>query len=524
MNKKNCWLLKVIMWGLLTTSYFPLSTSRLYAALSVSLTTNTWNIGDIQLNGSTFTTGNYFGVLNDSGWYEGITIKVSSTAAHTPAAAPATDKFRMSYFIGSSTVTLSTNTVVMNNQLAGGATQYFGLKFDAPTAITNGWNQQQQTVVTIAAVAETPVAWENRTLPAGYPHYSSVMVYVPEFTSSWGASVGGFWVDKYESSQPDATTSSMGSIGDNVDPGTTPGVSVYNKVPWGWITSVNARKAASNRGADFHLITSIEWAVIADTAAAMIGNGGPGGNNANVAPPSDQDADTAGTQYGVRDTYRQGLNAGWYCDYTGTEVGTSYNWSIPKTSSGICDMNGNLWEHSAGIHIRDSIAYVMIATVPVSSLCGKGTGSLNALTDSTKNWNTNQWAGFWLYAADGTFFQITGNSATALTVSGTPVSGFYEILLNTGYNICTGMTSGNRILTKRTEATLRPHNIAATSDATGNSAHGYDGYWFTTAGSFVALRGGAWGTGTGSGVFALYFGWTPSDFGTTVGLRVARER
>ncbi|MFA5779157.1 MAG: hypothetical protein WC947_03380 [Elusimicrobiota bacterium] len=499
--------------------------SALYAGLSISLTTGTWNIGNIQINGSTFTTGSYFGVLNNSDWYEDITLKVSSTSVYTPAAAPAADKFTMSYFIGSSTVTLSTNTVVMKSGLMWNTTQYFGLKFDAPASVTTGYNQQQAVVVTVAAQAEVPTPWENRTLPSGSPHYSSIIVWVPEFTASWGSTAGGFWVDKYESSQPDATTTSMGSIGQNVDPGTTPAVSVYNKVSWGWITSINARKAAMNRGSGFHLISSLEWAAITDTATvSMIPNGGPGGNNANVTAPGDQDADTAGTQYGVSDAT---VRATWpQCDLTGTEKAGSggYLWSIPQNSSGVCDMNGNLWEFNSGIHIKDSIAYLMIATVPVSAQCGNGTGSLNTLTDSSKNWTTNQWNGFYLYDSAGTFFQITGNAATTLTVSGTPASGFYEILLNTGYNICSGMTSGNRTLTLRTEPTLKVHKVPATSDATGSVTYGYDGYWFTTTGSFIAFRGGGWNNGPGSGVFALYFLWTTADYNTTVGLRAACQR
>jgi hypothetical protein len=44
------------------------------------------------------------------------------------------------------------------------------------------------------------------------------------------------------------------------------------------------------------------------------------------------------------------------------------------------------------------------------------------------------------------------------------------------------------------------------------------------AGSFVALRSGNWNNDTKSGVFTLNFNWTPTNFNTNVGLRVARER
>lgn len=56
-----------------------------------------------------------------------------------------------------------------------------------------------------------------------------------------------------------------------------------------------------------------------------------------------------------------------------------------------------------------------------------GTGSLNAMTDSTKNWPTDRWNGYKLRDSAGNVFAITANSGTALTVSGTPATGYYII-------------------------------------------------------------------------------------------------
>lgn len=58
---------------------------------------------------------------------------------------------------------------------------------------------------------------------------------------------------------------------------------------------------------------------------------------------------------------------------------------------------------------------------------GNGTGSLNAMTDSTKSWPTNKWNTFILRDSANTVFTITASTATALTVSGTPASGDYVI-------------------------------------------------------------------------------------------------
>lgn len=62
---------------------------------------------------------------------------------------------------------------------------------------------------------------------------------------------------------------------------------------------------------------------------------------------------------------------------------------------------------------------------------GSGTGTLNTMTDSTKNWPTNKWSGLSASVRDsaGAVFAITGNAATTLTVSGTPATGLYEIYI-----------------------------------------------------------------------------------------------
>lgn len=58
---------------------------------------------------------------------------------------------------------------------------------------------------------------------------------------------------------------------------------------------------------------------------------------------------------------------------------------------------------------------------------GNGTGASTSLTDTSKNWITNQWAGFEVLDSAGATFSISANSATALTVVGTPATGNYVI-------------------------------------------------------------------------------------------------
>lgn len=58
---------------------------------------------------------------------------------------------------------------------------------------------------------------------------------------------------------------------------------------------------------------------------------------------------------------------------------------------------------------------------------GVGVGSTNLWTDTNKSWGTNRWAGYILMDFLGNEFTIASNTATALTVTGSPISGAYEI-------------------------------------------------------------------------------------------------
>jgi len=59
---------------------------------------------------------------------------------------------------------------------------------------------------------------------------------------------------------------------------------------------------------------------------------------------------------------------------------------------------------------------------------GSGTGTLNTMTDSTKNWIIDQWnTSYEVVDSAGATFNITDTTATTLTVAGTPASGNYVI-------------------------------------------------------------------------------------------------
>lgn len=59
---------------------------------------------------------------------------------------------------------------------------------------------------------------------------------------------------------------------------------------------------------------------------------------------------------------------------------------------------------------------------------GTGTGTLNVMTDSGKNWPASKWAsGFTVRDSAGVVFAISESDGTTLTVSGTPADGDYII-------------------------------------------------------------------------------------------------
>lgn len=58
---------------------------------------------------------------------------------------------------------------------------------------------------------------------------------------------------------------------------------------------------------------------------------------------------------------------------------------------------------------------------------GTGTGTASTWTDSTKAWTVNAWATYVLLDPLGAAFVIASNTATALTVTGTPTTGVYTI-------------------------------------------------------------------------------------------------
>ena len=367
------------------------------------------------------------------------------------------------------------------------------------------------------------------------------MVFVPTFTHPEisGVTFGGFMVGKYQASQPNATPDDDNpDVADSADPAAVPAITQPGVAPWRYITFHQARKAAANLGVGWHLITAFEWASLALWSQA---NGTmPHGNNRNTNPPADV---TYTSEIALLDRAGNARNAGWYPCLCGTGPNT---WAHNHQADGVFDLNGNMWEWNDGLMLmpttqNDSNAVqigtgdtaghtLVLGTLNVTQArapygASTATGA-NSLTDTNKNLTVNEFAGMYLYDAAGALHLIASNTATGFTLTAggaTPTAGAYSILKYVATNVVTGMSSGNKILTLRnSDADLKPFAIPATSDATGATKYGTDGYWFDTASLRAAFRGGYWGNGSHAGVFALDLGYAPSYSYSSVGLRCCK--
>jgi len=137
-------------------------------------------------------------------------------------------------------------------------------------------------------------------------------------------------------------------------------------------------------------------------------------------------------------------------------------WCHDNTPFGITDLNGNIWEWVRGLKITDKLATIQ---------------HQNNFEELEANW------------------------------------------LATGVDITDSMSSGNKILTLRSDATFKNLGIPLTSDATGSADYGNDGYWFTTTDERLALRGGRWNDDTVAGVFALGLSHTRTFSLSLIGFR-----
>ena len=218
--------------------------------------------------------------------------------------------------------------------------------------------------------------------------------------------LGGYCIDQYEASKPDATLSSAGSD-------TSMATSKPNVLPWVSVTLTAARTACVNAGK--HLCSSEEW----------LGAGNIQGQVYNLPA----DLSSVGSNYNC--------NTNSICG--GVACPTSLNTSLCVSAEGVYDMVGN---------VREWCNEVVNTIKP----CNVGSNGY-CYANSTGGWQTSTSSATTLYGNDGVYFLANSQSNRAVNRGGRWNSGalaglFYASLYyepsypdsNIGFRCCSSPT------------------------------------------------------------------------------------
>ncbi len=240
----------------------------------------------------------------------------------------------------------------------------------------------------------------------------SKMIYIPKFRIPAGLwdngafppqdlKLGGFLIDKYPCSQPDATNTSRGSTTPNT-PGAVAAVSQQGVVPWTDIDWNNAKVACANRkinGRSCHLVTMKEWATIV-FLVKLLGHD-IRGNNYWGRDYRDPDS---WEHYGVADpvvaSYTQQYSPNKQYSRCLTGSGP-ISWSHNGMANGIFDIVGNVWEWVD--FLIDTGRYQAIKTAAINDADGITATDTAITIDNVQNrefWPTTN--GLILIKAEGT--------------------------------------------------------------------------------------------------------------------------
>jgi len=321
---------------------------------------------------------------------------------------------------------------------------------------TNVGAPQNATGQWFCATGTTPTTWTNgSTLESEY--------------------MGGFWVDMYLCSSPDATATSAGSVCDGTAgkrayvsapmrvPRTNQTISHFRQylksrfnyggfVEWGQDSSYTGWAGKGGLITDAHWFDLWIWTRI--NRWLLRGNTN-GYNASNHIPQWHLDPN----DIGVLD-----IN---YASFGGSLTGCGNPfWDIP-----ISDFCGNRWDFVDGVRLYNGGIYTAGKTV-------------NPFTNPTDDYT-------------------------------------HASFINTGLSI-SGVTSWQSIASYRTEASIKQHGIPASTIATGQDGFDGEGWWHDTSGERVALRGGYCGYGVQS-PGALHLDATPSHCDWDIGARAVLE-
>lgn len=371
--------------------------------------------------------------------------------------------------------------------------------------------------------------------------YMNQDVLIPKFTIAdvSGVTFGGFKVDKYICSQPNATPSEAAAdVAHSGAALAVPGISRPGLPVWDYITFPQAMIACCNKGKGWHLISAFEWASLAFLSKKY--GTQPHGGNANTDPPADA---TYATEIAMLDKHLHGENGTYHRSLPGTGPNT---WAHNHLASGVFDLQGLVWQWNLMLMSTDGYPYVPanLDVTYTGSPYGRGTisGSGGATPTLTcdgagvnwlKAWTVDEFnSDCYCYIAEagggvGALYTITDTTATTIVLtngdapgSGTATFCIFKLVAT---DITAGMTSGHKILTLRdSDAALKAFALPATASSSGAATYGNDYFYYDKAAFRAAFRGGYFGDGAGAGVFALYVGRAPGVSNYNVGFRAAK--
>nr|WP_206458929.1 SUMF1/EgtB/PvdO family nonheme iron enzyme [Anaerovorax sp. IOR16] len=296
------------------------------------------------------------------------------------------------------------------------------------------------------------------------------------------------------------------------------------KDPRVYVNFDQAVQYCKNKGAGWHLMTNAEWTAIALWCKK---NGYmPRGNNYCGGEHS------ALHEVGVQ-TYDWLLDYNWNNranEFDGTKyhhtgrVATgsgSAAWAHDGTNEGIFDLNGNVWEWTAGLRLKNGEIQIVKdndaamanadfgdtsswwkAVLQDGNLAAPGTAStlkIDNTTPGTADKDGNNVGG------DPIINTVRDNP----NYTGGDVNEYYR------YSHCNFET-----LAAKSGVTV-PTLLKALGIAPVDASCGGDGFWVRNYGERLPFRGGGWGHGSAAGVFALNLHYLRSYSGNNFGFRSA---
>lgn len=261
-------------------------------------------------------------------------------------------------------------------------------------------------------------------------------------------------------------------------------VSQAGLVPRASITHDAAVTLARNTGAGFCVATNAMYAALALQCRAA--QRFPRGNNNNGR------AYNATDEVGVNDSGNPTTGGS---GHTTIRAGSGpIAWNHPATPWGIQNLNGNVWEWAPGMRIVDGEIQII-----------ENNNAALAATDLST-------AGPWqaILAADGTLVAPGTSGTVKYATSGTTA----------GTLVCAnGVAFSAMVANSVSEAALQ--RLKQLGLMQPGAPIEQDGFYITTTGERLPIRGGHWNVGSRAGVFALALAYARSLSGPDFGFRPA---